>query len=49
MTGDRCPARCPMPDGNGTLCLETGDVLPAGPCRADCGYRRSAEQWRRSR
>ena len=31
-----CPARCPMPDGNGTICLETGDLLPAGPCPVDC-------------
>ena len=32
----RCRDRCTMPDGNGTLCLATGDLLPAGPCPADC-------------
>ena len=32
----RCRDRCPMPDGNGTICLETGGLLPAGPCPADC-------------
>jgi hypothetical protein len=42
-----CPARCPMPDGNGTICLETGGLLPAGPCAADCGYRPVVERWRR--
>ena len=31
-----CPKSCVMPDGNGTLCLVTGDLLPAGPCPADC-------------
>ena len=32
----RCRDRCTMPDGNGTLCLVTGDLLPAGPCPVDC-------------
>ena len=32
-----CPRRCVMPDGNGTICLETGDLLPAGPCPLGCG------------
>ena len=32
----RCFLRCPMPDGNGTICLETGGLLSAGPCPADC-------------
>ena len=32
----RCRDRCPMPDGNGTICLETGDLRPAGPCPVDC-------------
>lgn len=44
----RCPSRCPMPDGNGTICLETGALLPAGPCPADCEHRRSAERRRRA-
>lgn len=37
----RCRERCPMPNGNGTLCRKTGDVLPAGPCRVDCERRRT--------
>ena len=43
-----CPSRCLMPDGNGTICLETGELLPAGPCRG--GLRTTAgrpERWRR--
>ena len=43
----RCRDRCTMPDGNGTICLETGGLLPAGPCAADCGYRPVAGRWRR--
>jgi len=35
----RCPHRCPMPDGNGTICRKTFDLLPAGPCPADCEHR----------
>ena len=27
-----------MPDGNGTICLDTGDLLPAGPCPLGCGH-----------
>jgi hypothetical protein len=34
----RCRDRCPMPDGNGTICLETGDRVPIGPCPTDCEY-----------
>ena len=34
----RCRERCPMPDGNGTICRQTGALLPAGPCREDCEY-----------
>ena len=28
--------------GNGTICLETGALLPAGPCPGDCGHRAGA-------
>lgn len=45
--GDPCPARCAMPDGNGTICLETFDVLSAGPCSASCEHRGTAGRWRR--
>lgn len=31
-----CRDRCSMPEGNGTICLVTGDLLSAGPCPADC-------------
>ena len=34
----RCRDRCTMPDGNGTLCRVSGDLLPAGPCPADCPH-----------
>ena len=39
-----CVARCPIPDGNGTICLETGDLLTAGPCPADCGHHAGARE-----
>ncbi|MEN6341247.1 MAG: hypothetical protein ABFC89_01675 [Methanospirillum sp.] len=46
--GDRCPGRCAMPGGNGMLCLESGSLLPAGPCREGCERRSGAGRRRRA-
>lgn len=42
---ERCPGRRVMPDGCGTIYLETGQSLPAGPCRANCEHLQTVERW----
>jgi hypothetical protein len=36
---DDCPNRCPTPNGIGTICRKTFDLLPAGPCPKNCEHR----------
>lgn len=33
-----CPNRCPTPNGIGTICRKTFDLLPAGPQPGEQGF-----------